>query len=125
MLLRLRLDFNAITSFVVSDVQRIAFDGPYPVGEDGVEDCVERNSDGGVGFRGFEAERVVPVETGGADGEGKVADGEARVGQGVRLREGEGVEVGGYYIVGGVFEVWGALLVGVLRAKMIDLPANE
>lgn len=106
-------DGYAVAGGVGADVEGVAFDGPDPVCEGPVEEGVERDGDGGVVFCGLEAVGVVPVETGSADGEGEVADCEAGVGEGVGLLEAEGVEVGGYYIVGGVFEVWWVLVGGL------------
>lgn len=45
------------------------FDAPDPDCEGGVEEGINGHGDGGVGFCGFEAEGVVPVEGCCAEGE--------------------------------------------------------
>lgn len=86
-----------------SDVDGAALDEEDPRGESGVERGVEGDGRGGREFRRFEAELVVPGEAGGGGEEGEVAEGEADVGEGVGLAEGEGVEVVGDGVVGCVF----------------------
>jgi len=81
-------------------------DAPDPGRQCAVEQRVQGHGRGGVGLGGLEAQRVVPVEAGGAEGEGGVAEGEAHVAEGVGLREVEGVEVVGDCVVGGVLQVW-------------------
>lgn len=84
-------------------VYNASLDEVDPGCEEAVEEGVEGDGDGGVGFCGVEAEGVVPVEAGGAEEEGGVAEGEADVGEGVGLGEVQGVQVGGDGVVGGVF----------------------
>lgn len=105
-LLGVRRDLDAVAGGAGADVDGALLHGPDPEREQAVEQRVERDRHGRVLLRGVEAELVVPVEGRGADGEGRVAQREARVREGVRLLELEGVEVGRDGIVGGVFEIW-------------------
>lgn len=100
-----------VTGLVRPNVNDAPLDEPDPGRQRAVEEGVEGDGDGGVGLGRLEAQGVVPVEAGGAEGEGGVAEGEADVGEGVGLGEVEGVEVVGDGVVGGVFQVWGWVLV--------------
>lgn len=86
-------------------IQGPCFNSPDPICEEPVEERIKCYGDRGVRFCGREAKSVVPVETGCADGEGGITDCETRVGESVGLDKAEGVQVGGNYVVGGVFEI--------------------
>lgn len=58
-----------------------------PYGQGAVDDGVEGDGGGGVPLGALEAELVVPEEAGGGDGEGAVAQGQARVDEAVVLLE--------------------------------------
>jgi hypothetical protein len=95
-------------------VHRPPLDEPNPQRQRAIQKRVKRDGGGRVVLRILEAELVVPAEAGGADGEGGVAEREAHVAEGVGLLEGEGIEVVGDCVVGGVFEVWGSLVSWVI-----------
>lgn len=80
MLLRFTRYLDLLAGGVGADVYRAFLDAPDPECQGAVEERVEEHGDGGVGLGGLETELVVPVEGGCADGEGAVAESEARVG---------------------------------------------
>lgn len=96
---------DLVSVLVGADVNGSFLNAPNPECEGAIEDGIDGYGDGGIEFCIVETVGVVPVEASGADREGCIAKCKAGIGQGMRLREGEGVQVGGYCVVGGIFEV--------------------
>ena len=103
MLRSFRRDADFVSAGIRAYVHGSFFDAPDPECEDGVQQRIDPDCDCGVQFCRLETQLVVPVKGGCADGKGGIPECEARVGENVGLLEGEGVEVGGDGVVGGIF----------------------